>query len=46
MINVELIIAKVDGSSQNLGVDTFPDPVGHFGPLAANLDFEGLAGGA
>ena len=25
------------------GVDTFPDPVGHFGPIAAILDFAGGA---
>ena len=24
-------LAKVDGSAQNIGVDPFPDPVGHFG---------------
>ena len=34
------------GVPKNLGVHTFADPVGHFGPPpAAILDFVGVAGG-
>ena len=27
------------GAPKNLGVDTFPDPVGHFGPPSGHLGF-------
>ena len=36
-------LAKVDGSAQSFGVDTFPDPVGYFGTPAAIVDFAGGA---
>jgi len=40
----KLIKQKLIRTLQNLGVDTFPDPVGHFGaPVPAILDFAGGA---
>ena len=40
----KVILQKLTGTHKNLGVDNFPDPVGHFrAPLAAILDFAGSA---
>ena len=34
----KLILQKLTGEPQNLGLDTSPDPVSHFGPIVAILD--------
>ena len=39
----KIYFAKVDGSTLNLGVNIFPDPVGHFGLLAAIMYFASSA---
>ena len=41
----KLILRKLFGVANSLGIDPFPDPIDHFGaPPMAILDFEGGAG--